>query len=269
MPPGDVSPLVQDRFAYARSMDMCTWDELDPVLATRTPGAWDEQAIWAPYVFLDGITYYMYYTGVTSTGTQSIMLATTTSPSNPASWQPQGMVFQPDHEGFVWEDGKWADCRDPTVVKYEEKYYLYYTGSDVTGGIIGMAVSSDLKGPWIDQGGIVSPEPEAMLESPTIVRHGEYYYLIYNLASVGGYYRIGNNLDGPWQNPDEFRPGWAHEVWQNMADDWYTSYLTDYTVTISPLTWDDFFDPPRLVVGGTVFHEFLPLILFNSDSNAK
>ncbi|MEJ2710633.1 MAG: family 43 glycosylhydrolase, partial [Anaerolineales bacterium] len=90
------------RFAYARSQDLCTWEELEPVLSQRTPGTWDESAVWAPFVFEEAGTYYMYYTGVTRDYTQSIMLATTTDPSDPQSWQVQDLLFQPQHPGTRW-----------------------------------------------------------------------------------------------------------------------------------------------------------------------
>ena len=41
---------TEDRFAYARSLDWCNWEDLEPVFTGRTPGGPDAQAIWAPYV---------------------------------------------------------------------------------------------------------------------------------------------------------------------------------------------------------------------------
>ena len=41
-------------FAYARSTDMCTWEDLTPVLGERVAGAWDEFGVWAPYVYKEG-----------------------------------------------------------------------------------------------------------------------------------------------------------------------------------------------------------------------
>ena len=144
----------EDRFAYVRSQDLCTWTELSPILTERTPGTWDAFRIWAPFVIREGDPsaidplYFMFYTGVTADITQSIMLATTPTPQDPASWQPQGMVFQPQHPGMVWAGaGKWSDARDPTVLYSQGRYYLYYTGMDVGGGIVGVGVADSLSGP--------------------------------------------------------------------------------------------------------------------------
>src|SRR5512139_242953 len=49
VPKGDPSPILQDRFVYARSADLCSWEELTPILFERVQGSWDEAAVWAPY----------------------------------------------------------------------------------------------------------------------------------------------------------------------------------------------------------------------------
>jgi hypothetical protein len=54
-----------------------------------------------------------------------------------------------------------------------------------------------------------------MLESPTLVRFGNFYYLFYNLSRIGEHYRIGESPTGPWGESIHFQPGWAHEIWQD------------------------------------------------------
>ena len=250
----------EDRFTYARSQDLCSWESLAPVLPTRLPGTWDEKAIWAPFVYQEGDTYYLYYTGVTNDYTQSILLATTTDPAAPDSWEKQDTIFQPDHPGMLWTEGTWADCRDPTLVKVGDLYYLYYSARDQTGGIIGVATAPSPTGPWSDQGSIIQPIANGMPESPTVVRYESWYYLFYNLSQVGSYYRMSESPTGPWQTEVPFRPGWAHEVWQDILGDWLTSYLTDYTVTIAPLTWNGFVDPARPFIGLITDRIHLPVI---------
>lgn len=254
VPLEDNSLLAQTKFAYARSSDLCAWEELSPILDSGANNAWD--AIWAPYVLVDDGTYYLYYTGVTNQFTQRIALATSTEPSDPDSWQPQpDVVFQPNHLGMIWEDGQFADCRDPSVIEVGEVYYLYYAGKDEIGAIIGLATASTPSGPWYDWGSVISPEPNATLESPTIAHYGNSYYLFHNRGIEGEHYQIGPSPGGPWGNPIQISPGWAHEVWQNIAGEWYTSYLTDYSVTIAPLLWDTVFEPahPTIVTQSIFF----------------
>jgi len=253
----------QDRFVYGRSPDLCTWEELGFVLTPRPPGSWEDMAIWAPFVHQESGVYYMYYTGVKRVanwlGPQSIMLATSTNPADPNSWQPQGMIFQPNHPGMVWQSNQWADCRDPTVIKIGSTYYLYYTGLDQAGGIVGIATATSPVGPWTDWGAILTLT-NGMPESSTLAAHGGSYYLFYHDTSQGERFRIGPGPTGPWTQAYVFAPGWAHEVWQGQDGYSYASFLTNYTVTISRLTWDTFYNPPRPFIGENVYHLMLPLI---------
>ena len=257
-----VSNLVgsEDRFAYARSQDFCAWETLPTILGPSTHGLWDEMAVWAPFVYEEDEVYYLYYTGVTRKFTQSIMAATTSNPKDPTSWQAQGMIFQPDHPGMLWEAGQWADARDPTVIKTGGIYYLYYTGRDISGGIIGMATAPSPLGPWRDWGSIIPAVASGMLESPTLARFDGTYYLFYHHTGRGEYFRAGSSPGGPWGDPQPIRPGLAHEVWQDRTDEWFTSYLTDYSVTISPLTWDTFFSPAQPWIGDDVYHQIMPVV---------
>jgi len=254
-----ISP--ENRFAYGRSPNLCTWQELAPVLPQRTPGDWDEAAIWAPFVYEENGVYYLYYTGVTHAIAQSIMLATSTNPADPISWHSQGVVFQPTHSGKVWGGfNTWSDCRDPTMLKIGSIYYLYYTGLDQVGGIVGVATASSPLGPWTDWGAILTL-PSSMPESSTLAAHGSSYYLFYNDTSKGERFRIGPGPTGPWTDAFGFAPGWAHEIWQGQDGYSYTSFLTDYSVTISRLTWDTFYNPPHPYIGENVYHLMLPLIV--------
>lgn len=277
----------ETQFAYGRSTDLCTWETLAPILTERRAGSWDEYAVWAPHVFVENGVYYMYYTGVTNHYTQSILLATTTNPAEPASWEEQGVVFQPDHPGDNWQAGQWADCRDPAVFRIGPQLYLYYTAADETGGIIGLATAADPAGPWRDWGTVIDPVklPSISREDPgeaawqssaaympsriqtnipesaTIFYAHSSYYLFYHYSGGDEVYRIGPSPAGPWSEPRTIAPGWAHEVWTGQAGQVYTSYLTSYAVTISPLTWNMAFDPPRPFIGSQVFNTILPLIL--------
>lgn len=252
----------EKKFAYGRSHDLCEWEDLSPVLEDRIPGSWDSRLVWSPFVREEEGRYYMYYTGVSSGMTQSIMLATTDNPADPESWRSEGMIFQPNHPGMIWEAGQWADCRDPFVTKIGDTYYLFYSGRDYNGGIVGLATSSDPSGPWIDWGTIIPPLPDqAMAESPSLAVYDSKFYLFYNHTGVGEVVRVGASLAGPWSAERGFSPGWAHEVWQSQDGDWYSSFLTNYTVTISPLVWDDFFNPPEPFLGSQVTHQLLPAIL--------
>ena len=253
----------ETQFAYARSDDLCNWEDLGPILTERVPGSWDEFRIWAPFVYEENGTYYMYFTGVTNQFTQSILFATTTNPADPASWQVQPLVFQPSHPDADWQAGRWSDCRDPSLFKIDGLYYLIYTGRDASGGIIGLASAASPLGPWTDWGSLLPITP-GMYESATLTRHEGLYYLFYNHVAIpetGEYYRIGATPAGPWSPQRRFAPGWAHEIWPGAGGEMYVSYLTNLFVTIAPFTWDNFFSPAVPVIGAEAYHQTLPLVL--------
>lgn len=254
-------------FAYARTQDFCAWEDLSPILTNNT-GAWDSLAIWAPHVLENEGVYYMYYTGVKGPYpflTQSIMLATTTNPADPHLWAVEGMLFQPDHPGMVWEDGAWANCRDPHVFKIEDTFYMLYTGEDLDGGIVGLATAPSPRGPWQDLGSILTLEGAGIPESPALWPANGGFYLIYNRAGAGAAsgekYRFGPTLTGPWSQEASLTPGWAHEIWSGLDAQTYTSYLTDYTVTIQPLIWNTRFDPPLPFIGAQILEWMLPVVV--------
>jgi hypothetical protein len=251
----------EDRFAYAASPDLCQWQDLGGILQDRPAGGWDGFRIWAPFVHEENGVYYLFYTAVTRSFAQSIMLATSTNPADPDSWTREGVVFQPSHPGSVWAGfDAWSDCRDPTVIAFGAGYMMYYTGLDTAGGIVGLATAPSLTGPWTDWGAVLT-EAGSMLESATLATHDDLYYLFYHAvggANSGEFYRYGPTPGGPWSEAYPFRPGWAHEVWTEHDTSWYTSFLTDYSITIRHLTWDGFYEPPRPFIGEEVYRVFLP-----------
>ncbi len=248
-------------FAYGRSPDLCTWEDLGPVLTGRTPGDWDEASIWAPFVLEENGVFYLYYTGVTRNFTQSIMLVTFTDPDEPASWNRQGMIFQPSHPNMIWQEDQWANNRDAVVLKAGELYYLYYTGEDLGGPIIGMATSPSPVGPWYDWGATLQlPASSGHAESPMVFIHEGLFYLLYNHIVDGERVRVGASPGGPWSCDFAITPGWAHEVWSGEADTSFTSYLTSYAVSIAPLKWDRFYYPPRPYIGDPPYRLLLPLL---------
>ena len=251
------------KFAYGRTQDFCNWENLSPILAGRTTGAWDEAAIWAPFVIEENGIYYMYYTGVTRNVTQSIMLATSTNPADPTSWQEQGMVFQPTHKGTIWNAGVWSDCRDPHVIFEDGIYYLYYTGQDEAGGIVGVATAPGPAGPWTDHGTVIEPTPGNIFESPIAVPYQDFFYLVYHKnipgQSQGEFSLVGESPTGLFRELYPFFPGWAHEIWRDSQNNWRVSYLTTNTVTIAPLSWNELFQPPRPFIGTQAYNVFLPI----------
>ena len=231
-------------FAYARTQDFCTWESLGFILAPGAEGGPDESYIWAPHVIQEGHTFYMFYTGVNRHMAQTMMLATTTNPADPASWQKQGAVFQPNHEGMVYAGPEaWSDCRDPMILKHNGQYYLYYTGRDLSGGIVGVAKATTLEGPWEDLGAVLESNTNSMLESAFVVSQDGYFYLFYNhvprVPYGGPQWRWASSPFGPWHDPVTVPIGWAHDFAKIKSGEWYVSYLfgNGEAVEVLSLRW--------------------------------
>lgn len=230
-------------FAYARTHDFCAWEELAAPLRHGDPGDPDEAYIWAPHVIAVGDTFYMYYTGVNRQIAQTIMLATSTNPADPQSWQKQGAVFRPHHPDAVYPGPQaWSDCRDPMVLAHQGRYYLYYTGANRAGPIVGLAVADAPAGPWYDLGAVyAAAEPGRLPESPYVVEQAGLFYLFYNASGPGASgtrWRWSTSPFGPWQPAVDQPRGWAYDFFR--ADQgWLATYLlgNGEAIAIAPIRW--------------------------------
>lgn len=257
-------PKVDDRgeldFAYARTRDFCAWETLASPLGHGAPGEPDEAYVWAPHVIRVGDTFYMYYTGVNRQIAQTIMLATSTNPADPASWQKRGAVFRPDHPGAVYPGpGAWSDCRDPMVLAHEGRYYLYYTGTDEDGPIVGVAMAASPTGPWRDLGAVYrAAEPGEISESPFVVEQGGVYYLFTNGGGrVGERWRWSVSPFGPWQASDSAGVGWAHDFYRDEVG-WIASYVLGdgRAIGVERVRWQEQGFPPAPRLGLRVYLPF-------------
>ncbi len=246
------------KFAYARSQDMCTWEDLGTVLEPGAPGDADESYIWAPFVIEQNGVYFMFYTGVNHNIAQSIMLATSTNPSDPLSWTKHGVVFRPQHADVIYSGpDAWSDARDPMVLFYSGRYYLYYTGRDSTGGIVGIATAKQLLGPWQDLGAVLRSPAGVMPESPFAVSQAGYFYLYYNVtgqSGAGEVWQWAPSPFGPWQPAVREYPGWAHDFYFS-GDAWYASYVVGNgaAVGVTPIRWNTSVSPPSPQIGWQMF----------------
>ena len=147
------------------------------------------------------------------------------------------------------------------MIKDGGQYYLFYTAFSLRGAVIGLATSQNPAGPWNDLGPVAFTSfGQTALESPAIYAREGWFYLFYNHVNYGEEYQVSQSLTGPWSPGGILTPGWAHEIWTGRDGLTYTSYLTDYTVTISPLAWDAYLTPSRPMIGGYSSPLLLPLM---------
>lgn len=249
-------------FAYGRRGADCRWENLGTALTPGPSGAADEAYLWAPHVVEAEGVWYMWYTGVNRNIAQSIMLATTPTPNDPTSWVKQGVVFRPAHPGMVYPGPMaWSDARDPQVFDYNGQYYLLYTGLDANGGIVGVATSASVRGPWRDLGAMLTTALPVVPESPFVVQRGADWYLFYNAADGTAHQMVrwGPSPFGPWQAAQPLPFGWAYDFARTADNDLLASYLlgNGEAIGVAPVRWDDAATPPTPLVG---FRAWLPLV---------
>lgn len=268
--PEDQHEATKERsFAYARSRDLCKWQVLDPILGVGEPGEPDEFRIWAPHVYVEDGTYYMYYTGVNRAYAQTTMLAVSTDPADPGSWERRGSVFTPTHNAVMYPgEHAWSDNRDPMVLRDGNRYYMYYTAHDGRQGVIGVAIADTPAGVWRDAGPMYAGEPGmGMLESPFVVAHDGYFHLYFNVSggdpALRGQWRLVSFTPyGPWERPQQQGIGWAYDFLRRDDGTWLASYVygNGYGVAFSPIAWDTTTRPatPDLA---RVARVYLPLVV--------
>ena len=203
----------------------------------------------------------MFYAGVNRNVAQSIMLATSTNPADPTSWVKAGVVFQPSHPSMIYPGPTaWSDARDPMVLFYNNRYFLYYTGTDTSGGIVGVAVADAITGPWQDVGATLRTDPSTHPESPFVVSYAGNYYLYTNDSAAGPaneVWRWGPSPFGPWQQAVAEPLGWANDFYQIGAT-WYSSHVAGdgSAIGFAPIQWNTTTVPATPKIGWDVLVPF-------------
>jgi beta-xylosidase len=159
------------------STDLINWNRVGALF--NEPPAWIKGDCWAPELFYENGTYFVYYTArKISDNVSCIGVATTTDITK--GFEDKGIIIEWGKEAidaFVFkdDDGKryitWKayglDPSRPIEILCSE---LSADGLSIVGEHFTL---TDHKKSWVGQGD----------EGPCIVKHGEYYYLIY---SIGG-----------------------------------------------------------------------------------
>ena len=270
-----VASMMKDHanqgITIARSKDLAHWEELGNAVPKRTEP--DASMVWAPHVVVDRGTLHMFYTGVSQPKpghwNQKIMLASTRDPTKPGNWHQNTRArfvvegreqhwLRPSHDGHVWPADAWADCRDPMVLHrpQDQLWYLFYSGTDTTGGIVGVATAPAVLGPWTDRGAVLQvdkgvPESAFVLKDPAggflmVVNHstpdrkdgGIKIARGRSLLPVDGKAPFGN-LEILSESAEPGLAGWAHEFIAQGDGTLLAAYLTGYWVNFESARYTD------------------------------
>ncbi|MDS1269671.1 arabinan endo-1,5-alpha-L-arabinosidase [Lipingzhangella sp. LS1_29] len=181
------------------------WEEIPDWISTEIPGV---ETLWAPEVYEDDGTYYLYYAASTFGSNRSLIgLATnaTLDPSDPDyAWEDHGKIL----ESFPQDD---YNAIDPGIVADSDGTHWMVFGSFWSG--IHMVELDWPAGTVADDAEMVHladrRDGTNAIEAPTIVQRGDYYYLFVSLdhcCTVNSDYKIAvgrsEAITGPYVDAD-------------------------------------------------------------------
>jgi len=231
-------PGLRLAHATARRLLQSQWTGQAPAVTAD----WDkyhEALLWAPYVFRDGQTYYMFVSAgdkISHRYTLHVLTSPdlenwTRSPANP-----------------VVVDG--FDTRDPMVMRVGDDWVLYYTATTTPDGgnhVVACVTSKDLLH-WANRT-VVLMHPSAgtfggPTESPFVVQRGNAYYLFVCDNDWTDVYVSSNPFHWAYQRKGGRIQSHASEIVRDTDGRWYISNTgwMNGPVSLAPLRWHDGLD---------------------------
>jgi len=232
------------RFGHDVSTDLLHWTTLPAVLPVQ-PGAWDDAHVWSPHVIERDGTFDLFYTGVDSSGKQSIGLATSTDLQH---WRRlDHPVFSCDQVPWNWcdaGDANGRDFRDSFVMPDPDStgrwMMIYATRLADTTAVPGIALSAGDFTAWRDAGPLWRKttnwwDDTSTFESPHFFQHDGTWFLFYT-TSAGQPLEFQTTRGSP-------RDSLAWNNWNRLANldcvDVATTIASEYVH--DPLTGEDLF----------------------------
>ena len=197
---------------HATTTDFIHWQTLAPVLA---PGTWDTR-LWAPYVIRrPDQAWLMYYTGVNVAGAQQSGIAIS---DELADWfKIPNPRYHPDPLWALWTEDGFSHGRDPHVMEYNGRYYMFVTAKTFSNqGAVACAVSDDLLN-WEDIGPIYVHENWHVLESVFILHRNSKFHMFFTEEAVYGTTQIMS---------DSLLSGWDYST-RRVIDPGHAPQITD------------------------------------------
>lgn len=169
----------QHLIAMSKSPDLVTWTYVGDAFSELPSWAQPGTDLWAPEVAYFNDKYYLYFTVVNTkdTGTSAIGVATSSSPTGP--WTVADKPAVEPHEAPCCGNSKrWVYDPEVLVTDSGDKY-IYY--GSYYGGISVRALSAD--GLTSDPYSQVDVTVANRYEAPSIIKHGDYYYLLVSASN--------------------------------------------------------------------------------------
>jgi beta-fructofuranosidase len=209
----------QARIGHATSRNLIDWDYHGLILPLGKPGAWDDWTQWTGSVTRFEDKSYLFYTGRSKTepvNVQRIGLATS---DDLYHWRkvPDDPVLQADsrwYEAPAPDGSNRSDCRDPWIIRFGDRWLMYYTASAVGElpdryGVVGIATSDDLLY-WTPGPPVAAPGIFGEIEVPQVVPLGDHWAMLFCTTKhaeingrratwIGTHYLLSDSPFGPFE----------------------------------------------------------------------
>lgn len=237
------------RIGHATSQNLVDWTYHGEILPLGEPGSWDDWTQWTGSVVRHEGMAYLFYTGRSRSepvNVQRIGMATST---DLFQWQkvaanPVLEAVAPWYAAPAADGSARSDCRDPWVIRHDDRWIMYYTASAAfeprpSCGVVGTATSDDLI-EWTAGPPVAAPRLFGEIEVPQVFPIGDQWAMLFCTAQHaevdgeravwnGTHYFLSKSPFGPF----ELAPApllFADERGTNYAarailDPWYGNVL--------------------------------------------
>jgi hypothetical protein len=141
-------------FGHASTPDFFEWEVHDPVMIVRE-NSWEEAHVWAPVILPDRGEFIMAYTGLNRELSQNIGLASSRDLFHWKRWKSNPISPCKGAKWAYWTEDDICSCRDPDLVRYDDRVWMSYTANTKEGAsCIALTSTTDFK-KWKDHGPII------------------------------------------------------------------------------------------------------------------
>jgi arabinan endo-1,5-alpha-L-arabinosidase len=198
-----------------KSADLVEWTYVGDALTASPSWAKPDTNIRAPEVVFFGGKYYLYFTvAETVAGGSAIGVATSNSPVGPWTQESKPTV-EPHEPPCCADERRWVYDPEVLITSAGDKY-IYY--GSYFGGISVRRLSAD--GLTSDPYSQVEVTTSHRYEAPSVIKHGEYYYLLGSSTDLGPWGDKGpstNCCSGPLSGYGIFA-GRSKDPWGPFVD---------------------------------------------------
>ncbi len=207
------------RIGHATSTNLTDWNYHGTILPLGEPGEWDDSTQWTASVTrFDGRSY-LFYTGRSKSDPINVQRIGVALSDNLHDWtksleNPVLQAASPWYEAPAKDRINRSDCRDPWIVRFDDRWLMYYTASAAgeppdRHGVVGLATSDDLIH-WMPEPPVATPGVFGEIEVPQVFPLGERWAMLFCTAKHaeidghraswnGTHYFLADSPHGPFE----------------------------------------------------------------------